>query len=379
MTEPKMTTRRSLADLDPFGDPIGLEPGPYEGYWKDGQQPFAIEVDGKPLAVLFDDANKGTRVYEFMSISRPGDIYHYLRVRTMDVSERLSKEVQRLKPRWVRSRQHDEWGDGYLPLSRFDNLFHWDGDDTTPESHCWLQFRAQSYWETTAVKLLSWVKERQNNLRSSPDWLIQREIGSMDRGIHRRDFIADIERRCLATSLNQDSGSLPACVHLLIDELVTRHNVQSVSAPYKDFKLWRRLCMEQLRRADQTGYSPEEAFPLSGPDGGLWHVPFEDWGADVHIPYEGICMADLYIKPDWRRDSLERDSEGGQLVRIFSSFGYEVSSGQVCHYVLTPDDLGELKCAARTEVGEGWILYQSKQPYEPNPSNKPHLSKGDVM
>jgi hypothetical protein len=30
-------------------------------------------------------------------------------------------------------------------------------------------------------------------------------------------------------------------------------------------------------------------------------------------------------------------------------------------------------------VGEGWILYQSKQPYEPNPSNKPHLSKGDVM
>jgi hypothetical protein len=327
---------------------------------------------------LFEDATKGTRLYEFMSLSRPGDIYHYLRVRTMDVSEGLSREVQRLKPRWVRSRQQDEWGDGYLPLSRFDNLFHWDGDDTTPESRCWLQFRAQRYWESTAVKLLTWVKDRQHTLRGASDWLTQREIGYMDRGIHRRDFIADIERRCMATPLNQDSGSLPACVHLLIDELVTRNNVQSVSAPYKDFKLWRRLCMEQLRRADQTGYSPEEAFPLSGPDGGLWHVPFEDWGADVHIPYEGICMADLYIKPDWRRDSLERDAEGGQLVRIFSSFGYEVSSGQVCHYVLTPDDLGELKCADRTEVGEGWILYQSKQTYEPNPNNKPHLSKGDV-
>lgn len=360
------------AAIEKNGDPVAFSPGPYHG-WRDGEQPFAIEVDARPLQVLFEDARNGVRLYEFMSIDRPGDIYCYLRVRTVDVSKPVNERTQYLKARWVRSRQIREWGEGYFPFNRFDGLFHWDGDDTTPEAECWLRFRAGRYWEDTAIRLLAWVKEQQQRLRDGGDWLTLRELGYMSQRRHRRDFISEFERRCLSEPQQISRGTLPGSVLAVIKDLIARETVQSVSAPFSDFQLWRILCEEQLRRADQTGYEPEEAFTLSGPDGGLWHVPYQDWGADVHIPYEGVCMADLYIKPDWRRDSLERDSEGGQLVRIFSSFGYDVDSGYVCHFVLTPDDLGELLCASRREVGDGWVLYQSKQPYEPNPRCKPHL------
>jgi hypothetical protein len=142
-----------------------------------------------------------------------------------------------------------------------------------------------------------------------------------------------------------------------------------------DYELWRRLCKEQLVRSDRTGYQPEEAFPLTGPDGGFWHVPYEDWGADIHSPYEGTCMADLFIKPEWHNVFLERDSEDAHLVDIISSWGHSAKDGGVVHYVLMPEDVGELACAHRTVVGDGWVLYESKHPYVPNPWCKPHLLK----
>jgi hypothetical protein len=373
MTNTMQSSTQGPASLDPLGTPVALSPGPYSG-WRDGQKPFAIEADAKPLAALVEDAFTGSRIYEFMAISRPGDIYGYVRVRLADVSEDVVKEAQRLKPRWVRSRQQHEWGEGYLPLNRFDGLFNWDGDDTTPEARCWLGFRSGSYWENSAVQLLTWVRAKQQELRSMGDWLTLREIGYIDQGIHRRDFISEIERRCLATAQPKTRG-LPPAVYSLIDELVSRDNVQSVSAPYADYQLWRTLCRAQLVRSDRTGFPPEEAFPLSGPDGGLWHVPYEDWGADIHIPYEGVCMADLLIQPSYRRANLDADEEGGQLVKVFHSWGYSLKNGWACHYVLTPEDLGQLACAHRSEVGDGWVLYESKQPYVPNPRCKPHLLK----
>jgi hypothetical protein len=86
-------------------------------------------------------------------------------------------------------------------------------------------------------------------------------------------------------------------------------------------------------------------------------------------------MADLLIQPSYRRANLENDAEDGQLVTLFQSWGYSVKRGWICHYVLTPEDLGELACAHRTEVGDGWVLYESKQQYIPNPRCKPHLLK----
>ena len=371
MTSTTQSSTPERPKIDPLGNAVTLSPGPYEGYWQEGRQPFAVEVDAKPLAVLVDAAFIGSRVYEFMAISRPGDIYCYLRVCPTDVSETVAASVQELISNTL---QREEWGDGYVPLNRFDKLFYRDGEDTRPESSCWLGFRSGTYWKNTALELLAWAKATQQELRSMGDLLTLREIRRIDKGIHRLDFMAEIERRCLAIALDAGNIPLPDAVLTLIDELITRDNVQSVSAPYSDYRLWRRLCTEQLVRSERTGYPPEEAFTLSGPDGALWCVPLEDWGADVHIPYEGVCMADLLIQPDWRRALPENDAEDAQLVSVFNgSWGYSPKKGWMCHYVLTPDDLGQLACANRTEVGDGWVLYESKQPYIPNPRCKPHL------
>lgn len=367
------SNRSLLEELDPRGSPITLSPGPYQDDRNVGGHPFAVEVDATALEVLHQRAYAGDRVYEFMSIARPGDVLKYLRVRPVDISDGVNQAIRQHQEFIWSVLQREEWGEGCYPLDIFDRIFPWGGEDTSPEARCWVYFRRAPAWRLATTRLLHWIMEQQNALRHSGDWLTQVEISRMDARVHRRDFLANVERQCAAVPLSDRSDDLPPCVHRLIEDLISRDTVQSVSAPFFDYHLWRTLCTEQLRRAEQSGYTPEAAFTLSGPDGGLWHVPYEDWGAQVHIPYEGACMADLFVKPGWRNTFMERDRDGGQLIHVFDNSGYAPAHGHVCHYVLTGDDLGPLQCATRTEVGDGWVLYQSKQPYEPNPNNKPHL------
>ena len=119
-----------------------------------------------------------------------------------------------------------------------------------------------------------------------------------------------------------------------------------------------------------TNTPAKTVLPLSGPDSGLAHTPYDDWGADVHIPYAGVCMADLFIRPYMGFSSPERDKEGGALVGVFGTPMSHFMPGNGCRYVLTPDDLGELKCATRREVGEGWVLYQARNPSETKSSSR---------
>ncbi len=364
-----------LEDLDPLGSPVTLSPGPYQDRQNAGDQSFVVEIDAVALEVLRQRAFAGDRVYEFMSITRPGDILHYLRVRPVDIAAGVIQSIRQRQDFLWSMRQREEWGEGCYPLDVFDGIFPWCGEDTSPEERCWVYFRRSSAWGLATTRLLNWVMEQQNTLRHSGDWITQREIARMDAHVHRLDYLANVERHCAVVPIPERGDDLPACVHRLVEDLITRDTVQSVSAPFFEYRLWRTLCAEQLRRAEQSGYTPEAAFTLSGPDGGLWHVPYENWGADIHIPYEGVCLADLFIKPDWRKVFLDKDTEGGQLVDVFDSSGYFPRRGWMCHYVLTTEDLGQLVCAHRTEVGDGWVLYESKQPYVPNPRRKPHLLK----
>ncbi len=161
---------------------------------------------------------------------------------------------------------------------------------------------------------------------------------------------------------------LPTSLFRAIESLIVRENVQSVSCPLTDYFLWRLLVGEQLKRAERTGMSPQAAFTLSGPDSGLRNVPYEDWGGKVHIPYEGACGADLFVKPAWRRTFPEADARGGSLSDVLfgGHFGECVETGDVCQYLLANEDLGHLRCAHRVDIGDGWILYESNRPYQPN-------------
>lgn len=122
---------------------------------------------------------------------------------------------------------------------------------------------------------------------------------------------------------------LPELVVNKILALIKQDNVQSVSCLYDDTELWRQLVAEQVRRSRLTGLSPQEAFTLSGPDGGLWDAPVQEWGGSVHIPYEGVRGGDLFIVAMWRKFFVESAERTGRLSTAIRA---------CCHYVLIPED-----------------------------------------
>jgi hypothetical protein len=151
-------------------------------------------------------------------------------------------------------------------------------------------------------------------------------------------------------------AELPCEVYDLFIGLLTRPNVQSVSFPFQDEQVWRMLVAEQVDRARRTGLHLQQAFGLSGPDSGL---PFDTalWGGYVHIPYEGMCEGDLFVKPPWRGFNLNAANSDGDLAAAML--------GKKCHYVLLKGEHKDVDSATRSVVA-GWTLYASKKPYEPS-------------
>lgn len=152
------------------------------------------------------------------------------------------------------------------------------------------------------------------------------------------------------------SYTLTPAIAALVQELIKRPDVQSVSCPFEDEGIWRVLVDEQLRRAAGTGMHPQHAFGLSGPDSGLDFDP-ADWGGYGHIPFEGVCEGDLFIKPHWRGFMPPaRAAQGATLT--------ELNLGKACHHLLLRGSHPEVECATRTLI-DGWTLYTSNRPYVP--------------
>ncbi|SBT10771.1 hypothetical protein PROAA_660005 [Candidatus Propionivibrio aalborgensis] len=354
----------ALAEL--MAAPKRLAPGPYREGGSDVEQPFVIEMDALPLLTFIEDVSRGARVYEFLTMCRPGDILNYLRVRPVAVNSRLAGIFdEELKALW-RKPQNRDCGDGYLALTDFDAHFRWKGDDTWPEARCWLTFREKPYWNDLLTNLLKSIRRLQEQLRLSNDHLLHDEVKRIDSGTHVRDFLPEIQRCCrsepVAPAETKLSGKLFAAIH----ELIAKDDVRSVSSDFVDYWFWRILVDEQLRRCELAGQKePQAAFALSGPDGEVGNVPFSDWGGYVHTPDEGACLADLFIMPGWRHCFPESDTEGGMLTDILYPPRQGVAQEQ-CRFLMIKRDLGALKCARRTEIGDGWFLYESKRPYQPN-------------
>lgn len=332
--------------------------GNYHTWRNEGPRTFAIELDARPLAVLIEDAGRGNRVYEFMTIRRSGDLLHYLWVNCAPAHEEVRKHVNQYKHR-VRDTLGNIESPFQLPFIDFDACFAPDyADDTPPHIEIWLRHRGGMYWTGKVEGLLNLVRNCQQRLRERDDFLLQREIQQIDDDRHPADFLPVIERTpVLETRICFDPTITPL-VRQKIAELIKQDDVRSVSCPYRDYELWRLLVAEQLRRAENLGISPSEAFTLSGPDGGnaLHGIPYESWGADVHIPYEGLCGGDLLIRPTWRKFRVPQGTATGKLSTAASVTG--------CYYVLSPEDFGEVPFASRTMVGD-WVVYQSTAPYEP--------------
>jgi hypothetical protein len=341
-----------------LGTPESIHVGEYHTWRNEGPRTFAIELDARPLAVLAEDAVRGIRVYEFMSIRRPGDVLNYLWVNCAPAHEEVQKHVSQYK-----HQLRDKLGNidlpCQLPFVDFDACFEPDfTDDTPPHIQAWLYDREGTYWSQKCRLLLALVKDCQHRLRHRDDYLLQREIRQIDDDSHPCDFLPAIERLPVLDFRYCADPTFTPLLRQKIGELIKQDDVRSVSCPYRDYDVWRMLVAEQLRRADTLGVPPREAFTLSGPDGGgaLRGIPYEAWGGEVHIPYEGLCGGDLLIRPTWRKFRVPQGTATGRLSTAASVNG--------CYYVLSPEDFSEVPFAARSMVGD-WVLYQSNTPYDP--------------
>ncbi len=181
---------------------------------------------------------------------------------------------------------------------------------------------------------------------------------TVDGGISSgKDEVQRCERRYDDWGQMDNRVILPAPVVKKVQDLIRQDDVRSVSCPYDDREVWEALVQEQVRRATASGLLPQDAFFLSGPDGGLWDTPVEEWGGYCHIPYEGLCGGDLLVRPTWRKFRIPQGIATGKLSTA--------ASVSCCYYVLSPEDFGEVPFAYRESIGDGWVLYKSNLPYVP--------------
>ena len=161
----------------------------------------------------------------------------------------------------------------------------------------------------------------------------------------------------------------------LLLTIARRPDVWSVSCQFRDWHLWQGLLAEQQRRSRLSGLPPALVFHLSGPDSGLPGIsrywggcddigdpPAEEqftgdsleerMGGFIHIPWEGVCGADLLVYPHWRRIQPERWQQPDAWLGS-ATFGLR------CNYLLIDRDLGLAPCVERTGPVDGWWLYRN--------------------
>jgi len=103
--------------------------------------------------------------------------------------------------------------------------------------------------------------------------------------------------------------------------MARRDDVWSVSCQFSDQRLWEGLLGEQIKRAQQTGLPLQEAYFLSGPDGGMHgiaknHAGLEDRPEDQW--YDGTTLEE---NPPWKKIWAARfiSRTRASAVRICSS------------------------------------------------------------
>ena len=163
----------------------------------------------------------------------------------------------------------------------------------------------------------------------------------------------------------------------LILSMAKRKDVNSVSCQFCDTELWSGLLEEQVKRAKEQNKNPGDAFFLCGPDGGipgiaklypgLDEVPEEErfdgstleekLHGEIHIPYEGVCGADFFVYPTWRKLNPQAwERENAELDWA--------TPMKHCNHLLLSGDFGVPDCATRTGPIDGWWLYSSTAPYK---------------
>lgn len=314
-----------------------------------------VDIDARPLVSLVDAAFYGNRVYELMSINRPGDLLHYLWVMFIELDDELIKSIKESVGYKYPYRFDIKKPLTGLPFIYFDEKFFWQGDDSKLSDAAWRDHIDSESWYQKLSSLYQFVCTLQNRLRTVDDFLLQNEVRLIDEKKHRLDFLSSIKRNCNLEPQNFVSSDKYTDFYNMVAQIAAQSDVNSVSCPFNCFAIWRILVEEQVKRSQKQVLPPQDAFKLSGPDSGFGDDKLaENWGGYVHIPYEGMCDGDIIFLPNWRVFHAEKADADGSLAKAMRM--------ELCRYLFVPKEcvLGELGCATREEFGD-WVLYRDKK------------------
>jgi NAD-dependent SIR2 family protein deacetylase len=322
---------------------------------------FEFHLDARPLVLLIEEAASGLHVYEFLTIQRPSDIFYYLWVQVTERATWLSTYV--LNEHKVRDRfGFDKLESASLGLATFDSFFKFRGEDTETSYYQWLSFRGSLQWKQYFFSILKIVGLAQAALRSRNEFLLKEEIARIDSKSHHCDFTSGFRRQGFLKPRFEKGNDVPTELFNLIMAFARRPEISSVSIPHTDFKLWRALVAEQVKRAKVADPDSAKVFELNGPDGGIPYVNagYErldlEWGGDVHVPYEGACGSDLFVQPNWFQINVEKAQETRNFNEAVFGIWGDIGVKQ-CKYLMTHRlDLGELPSATRITYGD-WAIY----------------------
>lgn len=323
--------------------------------WRD----HVIEIDWQPLVPLVESAQMGCRLYEFMTLSRPGDLLRYARVHLIDVGARTLAFIEAR-----RKAQHDydpvRNGD-CMPFLDFEWSYwgsgsawqHWGSD---PDTLGWNALRKQPLWRDLLGARFDVVRLLQERVRSlSDEFLLQHELGLIDRGEHRRDFWSKREQMPRqADRATSASDAAPPGLAEVLCALARHPDIKSMSLPFTDYALWRALVATQVRRSLSENIPPNEALHLGGAEAGAWAQEAKDWGGEIQGPHR-TDMFDVFVLPKWHAWFRDR----AVAARSARAGSYVFGPGKCSKVLIVSYDLGEFETEDRIAC-DGWFIYRAK-------------------
>ncbi|MCW0219463.1 MAG: hypothetical protein OJI67_14150 [Prosthecobacter sp.] len=224
----------------------------------------------------------------------------------------------------------------------FDRCFRNDGDDTRPESECWLDIRHNAGFNQQAETLLDEVKQVQAELRQSQDRMIQVELAMIDQRRHPLDY--KVELPLIRTDADYQSpieSKFSPEFYEKMAGLIAEPEVRALSLSVGDFQCLKLGCIEQRKRSSEDPLQMARDWYLSlgiGTDAVL-----DGWNAEALIFSEGLGYGDMLVLQHGVYDGLLRKGKFRQL--------------------LCQQDAGELE-GYRRVTGPGWVLYEDLMPIE---------------
>ncbi|MCP8899273.1 hypothetical protein [Gilvimarinus xylanilyticus] len=285
------------------------KPHEIPGYCREGSTLLwngSITVNAKALRYLVEDAKVGIRVFELLSIARPGELLNYLLLSFDESNPSLLANIKSSLKQYssgLYTEVRDQNQNLYLPLTALDKRFGLELSSSSDLHRDWQNSRTLTpFWNDYLTDLFQLIKAEQNSIYKSPDPLIRAEISLIEAIAHPQQFVRALDRQPILRT-NQPYIRMPESLVERLIELVDQYSIQSVSAEEGGYVFWHELLKRQISLGTENlelrcGCDhPKPPFIASHVGGAI------DNGVE----------AELMVRPSWKAVTAEQCEKKQQL------------------------------------------------------------------